>query len=77
MGADRYIFDAAVLADEYHVEVVKEKLTRKLPDLLPYVIDEVRVATKDHIVTKEDGRRIRYPLAAHILTASGWCRRVD
>nr|VWO96212.1 Cytochrome P450 51 [Ganoderma boninense] len=56
----KYIFDAAVLADEYHVEVVKEKLTRKLPALLPDVIDEVRVAIKDHIVTKEDGRNEEY-----------------
>ncbi|PIL30270.1 cytochrome P450 [Ganoderma sinense ZZ0214-1] len=50
----RYIFEPEVLADEYHVEVVKEKLTRKLPAVLPDVIDEVTVAVKDHIVTRED-----------------------
>ena len=63
----KYIFEPSVLTDEYHVEVLQEKLTRKLPALLPDVMDEVRAAVDDHIVTREDGRTINCPLAVHPL----------
>ncbi|KAM5541320.1 hypothetical protein V8D89_004874 [Ganoderma adspersum] len=49
----KYIFEPSVLADEYHVDVVKEKLTRTLPTVLPDVIDEVTIAVQDHILTRE------------------------
>ncbi|KAI1787002.1 cytochrome P450 [Ganoderma leucocontextum] len=49
----KYVFEPQVLLDEYHVDVVKENLTRKLPTILPDVIDEVVVAVKEHITTKE------------------------
>ncbi|KAM5535260.1 hypothetical protein V8D89_011066 [Ganoderma adspersum] len=50
----KYIFEPSVLTDEYHVKVLQDKLTRKLPAVLPDVIDEVMAAVKDHIVTRED-----------------------
>ena len=64
----RYIFEPSVLADEYHVDVVKEKLTRSLPTVLPDVIDEVTIAIKDHISTREDGMTRESSLAEHMLT---------
>ncbi|PIL27969.1 cytochrome P450 [Ganoderma sinense ZZ0214-1] len=50
----KYIFDPLIVADQYHVKVLQEKLTRRLPDLLPDIVDEVTVAVQDHIVSKED-----------------------
>ncbi|PIL30271.1 cytochrome P450 [Ganoderma sinense ZZ0214-1] len=44
----KYVFERAVLTDRYHGEVAK-KLLKKLPTLLPDVIDEVFVAVDDNI----------------------------
>lgn len=55
--------------DEYHVDVVKEKLTRKLPGLLPDVIDEIVVASKEHIVTSDNSRgMIHILIEGNVLT---------
>ena len=72
-----YIFEPQVVSDEYHVEVVREKLTRSLPGLLPGMVDEVVVASKDHIVTKENGRRIVHAPAVEGILMRPHCIRVD
>lgn len=65
----QYIFAPQVISDEYHVDVVKEKLTRKLPGLLPDVIDEVVVASKEHIVTSDNSRgMIHILIEGNVLT---------
>ena len=38
------------MADRYHVQMMKEKLARTLPDITPSLLDEVAVAVKEHIV---------------------------
>ncbi|KAI1786994.1 cytochrome P450 [Ganoderma leucocontextum] len=50
----QYMCEPLVLLDDYHVDVVKEKLTTMLPTILPDVIDEVVVAVKDHIAAREN-----------------------
>ncbi|KAI0640730.1 cytochrome P450 [Trametes meyenii] len=40
--------------DPYHVDIIREKLTRALPAVLPDVIDELQLAVGDHIPAKED-----------------------
>nr|VWO96215.1 Repressed by TUP1 protein 4 [Ganoderma boninense] len=64
----KYIFDPAVLSDEYHVKLLQEKLTRRLPAVLPDIVDEVTAAVKVHIVTREDGRPMKYQLTTHTPT---------
>ncbi|KAI0673798.1 cytochrome P450 [Trametes maxima] len=40
--------------DPYHVDIIREKLTRSLPLLLPEVIDELTLAVPEHIPAKEN-----------------------
>ena len=59
----RYIRDRQVMTDEYHVRVVKEKMSgRTLQAMLPDVIEEVSIAVKDHIATQGSGMRILFAL---------------
>ena len=46
----QYSFEAPLMADRYHVQMMKEKLARTLPDITPNLLDEVAVAVKEHIV---------------------------
>ncbi|PIL27965.1 cytochrome P450 [Ganoderma sinense ZZ0214-1] len=50
----KYIFDPLIVTDQYHVKVLQEKLTRRLPELLLDIVDEVMAAVQDHIVSRED-----------------------
>ena len=50
---------------EYHVHVLKEKLTRSLPTILPEVIDEVAGAVNEHIATKENGIHLPHICLRH------------
>ncbi len=43
------------IEDPYHIDIIKEKLLRSLPSILPDVIDEIKVAVSRHIPTKGDG----------------------
>ena len=53
----RYVRDPQVLSDEYHVQVVREKLSgRTLQEILPDVMDEVAVAARRYITTQGDGK---------------------
>ena len=57
----QYTFEPPLITDKYHAEVVKEKLTRRLPTLLPGVIDEVVVSVKEHIIARGNGIVMRCP----------------
>ena len=46
------------LNDQYHVGIIKEKLTRNLPNVLPDLIDELTHAVPDYILANETGRHI-------------------
>ncbi|KAI0368877.1 cytochrome P450 [Pilatotrama ljubarskyi] len=39
--------------DPYHVDIIREKLTRSLPLLLPEVVDELKLAVPEHIPVTE------------------------
>ncbi|KAM5541327.1 hypothetical protein V8D89_004881 [Ganoderma adspersum] len=50
-GAQEYVCEPAVHSDEYHVDVLKEKLTRSLPAMLPDLVDEVVISIEEHLPT--------------------------
>ncbi|KAH9897770.1 cytochrome P450 [Cubamyces lactineus] len=50
----RYTFGPESNDDPYHVDVIKEKLTRSVPAILPDVIDELTLAVPQHIPAKSD-----------------------
>ena len=49
-------------ADPYHVDVIRNKLTRALPLILPEVIDELGVVIPKCIPAKGDGESTHLPL---------------
>lgn len=51
----QYLLDPSVLSNRYHLQIVKEKLARILPNILPDVVDEVSVAVREHIAAAENG----------------------
>lgn len=56
----KYTLGRDPMDDPYHIDIIKEKLTRTLPAVLPEVIDELKVATEEHIPTKGDGQSPLY-----------------
>ena len=44
--------------DPFHTDIIKEKLTRNLPNVLPDLIDELTHAVPDYIPANETGRHI-------------------
>ncbi|KAI0828877.1 cytochrome P450 [Trametes gibbosa] len=51
----RYTLGPDTEDDPYHVDLIKEKLTRSVPAILPDVIDELTLAVPQHIPAKTDG----------------------
>ena len=51
----RYTFGPESNDDPYHIDIIKEKLTRSVPAILPDVIDELNHAVPQHIPAKSDG----------------------
>ena len=51
----QYLLEPSVLSNRYHLQMVKEKLTRILPNILPDVVDEISVAVTEHIAAAENG----------------------
>ncbi|OJT14393.1 Ent-kaurene oxidase [Trametes pubescens] len=45
----RHIIDRDAVENPYHVDMIREKLTRSLPVVLPHVIDELQLAVPEHI----------------------------
>ncbi|KAI0827308.1 cytochrome P450 [Trametes gibbosa] len=50
----KYTLGAATHQDPYHVEVIRDKLTRGLPTVFPDVIDELTLAIGEHIPIKDN-----------------------
>ncbi|KAM5543009.1 hypothetical protein V8D89_003393 [Ganoderma adspersum] len=50
----RYILGREPHDDPYHIELIRDKLTRTLPAILPDVVDEIRSAVPEYIPTHED-----------------------
>ncbi|KAM5535892.1 hypothetical protein V8D89_010510 [Ganoderma adspersum] len=50
----RYLVEPAVTEFPYHIDIIKEKLSRTLPAILPDVIEELKVAIPEHIPTKDN-----------------------
>ena len=54
----RYTLGPETTHDPYHVDIIKEKLMRTLPAVLPDVIDELTYAVPDYIPATGDGNRL-------------------
>lgn len=54
----RYTLGPETTHDPYHVNIIKEKLMRTLPAVLPDVIDELTYAVPDYIPATGDGNRL-------------------
>ncbi|KAH9849220.1 cytochrome P450 [Lenzites betulinus] len=50
----KYTLGEATHEDPYHVEVIRDKLTRGLPAVFPDVIEELTLAIHEHIPTKDN-----------------------
>ena len=50
----KYTVGRESMDDPYHIDIIKEKLTRTLPAVLPEVIDELKLAVDEHIPTQDD-----------------------
>ncbi|KAI0368837.1 cytochrome P450 [Pilatotrama ljubarskyi] len=50
----KYTLNPDTEEDPYHVDIIKEKLTRSVPAILPDVIDELTLAVPEHIPAKTD-----------------------
>ncbi|KAI0778805.1 cytochrome P450 [Trametes elegans] len=50
----KYTFGPDTEDDPYHIDVIKEKLTRSVPAILPHVIDELTLAVPQHIPANEN-----------------------
>lgn len=51
----KYTLGEAIHNDPYHVDIIREKLTRGLPAVLPDVIEELTLAVRQYIPTEGDG----------------------
>lgn len=54
----KYLVEPEVSEFPYHIDVIREKLSRTLPAILPDVVEELKVAVPEHIPTKDDGGRL-------------------
>ncbi|KAI0713160.1 cytochrome P450 [Cerioporus squamosus] len=66
----KYTIGPEPLTDAYHIDIIKEKLTRTLPTVLPNVIDELELAVQEYIPTKDDGKWVTItvmPVIQHIV----------
>ncbi|KAI0673763.1 cytochrome P450 [Trametes maxima] len=50
----KHTLNPDIEGDPYHVDIIKEKLTRSVPAILPDVIDELNLAVPQHIPAKGD-----------------------
>ncbi|KAI0774403.1 cytochrome P450 [Fomes fomentarius] len=50
----KYTIGTETTEDPYHIDIIKEKLTRTLPAVLPEVIDELKVAVHQYIPANDD-----------------------
>ena len=52
----KYTVGHEALGDPYHVAIIKEKLTRMLPTVLPDLTEELAVSVQEYIPTQGDGQ---------------------
>ena len=64
-----YTLGRELYVDQFHIDLVREKLTRSLPTILPDVIDELNIAVPTYLPTRDDGP---YPLIWPIHRAHSW-----
>lgn len=50
-----HIIDRNAIENPYHVAMIRDKLTRALPAVLPDVVDELRLAVPEHIPAVSGG----------------------
>lgn len=53
----RYTVGSELIEDPYHVDIIKEKLTRTLPLIMPDVVDELEHAVPHYIKAEGEGER--------------------
>ena len=53
----RYTVGPELVEDPYHVDIIKEKLTRTLPVIMPDVVEELELAVPHYINAKDDGEQ--------------------
>lgn len=51
----KYTIGVAWRDDPYHVDIIRDRLMRSLPVVLPHVLDELTWAVPDHIPTQGSG----------------------
>lgn len=49
----RYTFNESIAANSYHSKIVREQLTRRIPDLIPAICDEFVAAFDDELTVGE------------------------
>ena len=54
----RHTIGGAWLDDPYHVDIIREKLTRTLPAILPDVLDELTLAVPAYIPIHGQGKHL-------------------
>ena len=69
MWQSRYTLEPELMLDRYHVQALREKFTRKLPIVLPDILDEVAVALREYLGTNTKGKRDSWFIEA-ILTSN-------
>ncbi|KAM5535893.1 hypothetical protein V8D89_010511 [Ganoderma adspersum] len=52
----KYLVEPAVSEFPYHIDIIRDKLSRTLPAILPGVIEELKAAVPEYIPTKGEGR---------------------
>ena len=52
----RYTVGAAWIDDPYHIHIIRERLMRTLPVVLPDVLDELKLAIPHYIPARSDGK---------------------
>ena len=63
----RYTVGPELVEDPFHVDIIKEKLTRTLPLIMPDVVDELEYAVPHYISAESKGERLCHVIMHHIV----------
>lgn len=72
----RYTLGQDVHHNTYHIDIIREKLTRSIPTILSDVIDELALAVGEHIPTRDDST-YPYPSVVACVLMYGRTIRLD
>ena len=64
----RYTVGPELVEDPFHVDIIKEKLTRTLPLIMPDVVDELEYAVPHYINAESKGERRCHVIMHHIVS---------